>query len=70
MKVPSPTGKAQAILNARQPVAEYLQSIGRLEAFAGFTKDEICGLIRVAQESVEQSLHQQVTSFLNDEIPF
>lgn len=65
---PTPGEKVQAILDARQQVAEYLQSIGKIEVFAGFTKDEICGLIRAAQEGVQASLARQCN--LDDEIPF
>lgn len=74
---PSPEEKVQAILDARQPVAEYLQSIGKIEAFNDFTKDEICGLIRSAQEGVQASLSRQASDgfgaggrALDDEIPF
>lgn len=67
---PSPSEKVQAILDARQQVAEYLQSIGKIEAFEGFTKDEICGLIRAAQEGVQKSLLRQMDTGIDDEIPF
>jgi hypothetical protein len=68
---PSSDEKVQAILDARQNVAEYLQSIGKIEAFNDFTKDEICGLIRVAQDGVQASLRRQAgEGFTDDEIPF
>lgn len=68
---PSSEEKVQAILDARQDVAEYLQSIGKIEAFNEFTKDEICGLIRAAQDGVQKSLHRQAgDGFTDDEIPF
>jgi hypothetical protein len=71
MRLPSPQEKVQAILDARKDVAEYLQSIGRIEAFADFTKDDICGLIRAATDGVQKSLHEQLRSVvLDDEIPF
>lgn len=62
MRLPSPQEKVQAILDARQDVANYLLSIGKIEAFADFTKDDICGLIRAAQEGVQRSLHEQLRS--------
>lgn len=68
IRKPSPHEKVQAILDARQPVAEYLQSIGKIEAFNDFTKDDICGLIRAAQEGVQASLHRQLHDDMNDEI--
>ena len=69
---PSQSEKIQAILDARKQVAEYLQSIGKIEVFSDFTKDEICGLIRAAQEGVQASLRSQCASGmdLEDEIPF
>lgn len=67
---PSPQEKVQAILDARQDVAEYLQSIGKIEVFGDFTKDEICGLIRAAQEGVQKSLTNQIGQGLEDQIPF
>lgn len=74
MRIPSPQEKVQAILDARQQVAEYLQSIGKIDAFANFTKDDICGLIRAAQEGVQASLKKQMRDAFNedfgDEIPF
>jgi BMFP domain-containing protein YqiC len=74
MRIPSQSEKVQAILDARQDVAEYLQRIGKIEAFANFTKDDICGLIRAAQEGVQKSLHRQMDAAFNeeygDEIPF
>src|SRR5690625_6417481 len=54
MRIPSQEEKVQAILDARAPVAEYLASIGKVDAFESFTRDEICGLIRVAQERSEE----------------
>lgn len=67
---PSPSEKVQAILDARKPVAEYLRSIGKLSAFDEFSKDDICGLIRVAQEGVQESLTRQMSNNFDDEIPF
>lgn len=71
---PSCEEKVQAILDARQPVAEYLQSIGKIDAFASFTKDDICGLIRAAHEGVHASLRKQAGqgfgAIPDDEIPF
>jgi len=67
---PSPTEKVQAILDARADVAEYLNSIGKIEAFNEFSKDDICGLIRAAQEGVQKSLSSQMKSSFDDEIPF
>lgn len=65
---PSPEEKVQAILDTVQPVAQYLQSIGKIEAFKDFTKDDICGLIRVAQEGVQESLHRQMGTMFEDQI--
>lgn len=70
MRLPTNQEKVQAILDARTDVAEYLKSIGKMEAFAGFSKDEICGLIRAAAEGVNKSFHRQLKSALEDEIPF
>lgn len=71
MRLPTNQEKVQAILDARKDVAEYLQSIGKIDAFADFTKDDICGLIRAAQEGVQRSLHEQLRNVvLDDEIPF
>lgn len=71
MRLPSNQEKVQAILDARKDVAEYLQSIGKIEAFADFTKDDICGLIRAAQEGVQRSLRAQTRdAFEDSEIPF
>lgn len=70
---PSPTEKVQAITDTVKPVAEYLQSIGKIDAFNDFTKDEICGLIRVAQEGVQESLCRQMGRPVDDDlsqIPF
>ena len=71
MRLPAPAEKVQAILDARKNVAEYLQSIGKIEVFENFTKDDICGLIRAAQAGVQESLHRQLGDALdNSEIPF
>lgn len=70
MKLPSTEEKIQAILDARKNVAEYLQGIGKIEVFNDFTKDEICGLIKAAQAGVQESLHRQLASAFDDEIPF
>ena len=70
MRLPSNQEKIQAILDARKDVAEYLQGIGKIEAFENFTKDEICGLIRAAQDGVQKSLHNQLADSINGEIPF
>lgn len=56
---PTKQEKIQAVLDARQNVAQYLQSIGKIEAFADFTKDEIAGLIYASFEGVQASLHVQ-----------
>jgi len=66
---PSPSEKTQAILDTVKPVAEYLQSIGKIDAFSDFSKDDICGLIRVAQEGVQESLRIQCKQAFDDEIP-
>ena len=76
MRLPNNQEKIQAILDARKDVAEYLQSIGRIEAFADFSKDDICGLIRAAQDGVQKSLKAQLASGFgaggipDEEIPF
>lgn len=77
IRKPTQDEKVQAILDARQKVAEYLRGINRLEAFNDFTKDEIAGLIRVCQEGVQESLKRQAAEgfgaggrALDDEIPF
>lgn len=70
MKLPSAQEKVQAILDARADIAEYLQSIGKISVFDNFTKDEICGLIRAAQEGVQKSLNAQLRSAIDSEIPF
>ena len=67
---PSQSEKIQAILDARKPLAEYLESIGKIEVFEHFTKDEICGLIRVVSEGVQSSLREQCANGFDDEIPF
>lgn len=70
MRLPTNSEKVQAILDARRDVADYLQKIGKIEAFVSFSADDICGLIRAAQEGVQKSLHRQINSSLDDEIPF
>lgn len=70
IRKPSASEKVQAILDARKNVAEYLDSIGKMAAFENFTKDEICGLIRAAQEGVQESLHKQLGDEFGDQIPF
>ncbi|WP_395543251.1 DUF6511 domain-containing protein [Neotabrizicola sp. sgz301269] len=70
MRLPNQQEKITAILDARADVAAYLERIGKMEVFANFTKDEICGLIRAAQEGVQASLHRQMGDALNDEVPF
>lgn len=65
---PTAQEKVQAILDARQPVAEYLQSIGKIEAFDNFSKDDICGLIRAASDGVQDSLKVQCRDAFNGEI--
>lgn len=67
---PSNEEKIQAILDARQPVAEFLQSIGKIEAFNEFSKDDICGLIRAAHDGVQDSLKVQCRDAFDGEIPF
>ena len=67
---PTPGEKVQAILDARKDVFEFLQSIGKTDAFDGFTKDEMCGLIRAAQEGIQRSLKEQCKAAFEDEIPF
>ena len=76
MRLPSNQEKVQAILDARKDVAEYLQSINRMEAFDNFSRDDICGLIRACQDGVQRSLHRQLASGFgaggvpDEEIPF
>lgn len=71
MRIPCPEEKVQAILDARQDLAEYLASINKLHVFDGFTKDEICGLIKASQMGVQKSLRRQVEqAFDYAEIPF
>lgn len=71
MRLPSQEEKIKAILDTVKPVAEYLQSIGKIEAFNDFTKDEICGLVKVCQEGVQASLHSQISDGFEDaQIPF
>ncbi|MDD9727209.1 DUF6511 domain-containing protein [Roseovarius sp. SK2] len=67
---PTTEEKIQAILDARAPVAEYLQSIGKVEAFDTFSKDDICGLIRAAHEGVQKGLRSQMQNSFDDEISF
>ena len=67
---PTKEEKIQAVLDTRQHVAEYLQSIGKIEAFADFTKDEIAGLIYAAHEGVQASLRIQCRDAFDGEIPF
>ncbi|MHA3913867.1 DUF6511 domain-containing protein [Halovulum sp. GXIMD14793] len=69
MRLPTKQEKIQAILDARQPVAEYLSSINKIDAFNEFSKDEICGLIRAAQEGVQSSLRRQTSDAFDQEIP-
>lgn len=70
MRKPTNQEKIEAILSARKDVAEYLASIGKLDVFQHFTKDEICGLIRAAQEGVQEGLRKQCEDAFSDEIPF
>jgi hypothetical protein len=67
---PTQAEKVTSIQDTVRPVAEYLQSIGKIEAFSNFTKDEICGLIRAAHDGVQASLKRQMGVSLDDEIPF
>lgn len=67
---PTTEEKIQAILDARQDVAGYLQSIGKIEAFAEFSKDDICGLIRAAHDAVQASLKVQCREAFDGEILF
>lgn len=67
---PSPQEKVQAILDTRQDVATYLQSIGKIEAFNDFTSDDICGLIRAAIDGSQASLARQMGKDFEDVIPF
>lgn len=67
---PSKDEKIQAILDTVKPVADYLISIQKIEAFNDFSKDEICGLIRVAQDGVQESLKRQCATAFDDEVPF
>lgn len=71
MRLPTKEEKVQAILDTRADVARYLESIGKIDAFSSFTRDEICGLIRAAQEGVQASLRRQAgVEFGAGEIPF
>lgn len=70
VKLPSSEEKIQAILDARADLVQYLQGIGKVDVFNGFTKDEICGLIKAAQMGVQKSLHRQLASAFDEEIPF
>lgn len=67
---PTNEEKIKAILDARQPVAEYLESIGKIDAFADFTKDDIAGLIRAAVDGVQASLRAQCRDAFDGDIPF
>ena len=70
-RLPTSGEKIEAILGARGAVAEYLQGIGKIEAFESFTKDDICGLIRAAHDAVQAGLKTQAANgFGDDEIPF
>lgn len=70
-RLPTNDEKVQAILDARKDLADYLQSIGKIAVFDEFSKDEICGLIRAAQEGVQRSLNAQAgKAFSDGEIPF
>ena len=72
MILPTPQEKITAILAARQDVAEFLQSIDKIEVMSSFSKDEIAGLIRAAMEGVQRSLREQTAAAFGDErqIPF
>lgn len=71
MRLPNRDEKITAILDARTNVAEFLDSIGKMDVMASFTKDEICGLIRAASEGVQESLRRQGGDGFGDgEIPF
>lgn len=74
MRNPTAAEKTQAILGAVPAIADYLDSIGKLEAFNAFTKDDVCGLIRAAQEAVQDGLRAQLHDAMrtgdDDEIPF
>ena len=71
---PTNQEKIQAILDARQPVAEYLQSIDKMDVFAEFSRDDIAGLIRAAHDGVQASLKAQCREAFGGgytgEIPF
>lgn len=70
MRLPSSSEKVTAILDARADVAAYLESIGKLDIMMSFSRDEICGLIRAAQDGVQKSLHRQLGDVMDGEIPF
>ncbi len=73
MRLPTYNEKIKAIQDTVPAVAEFLEQIGKIEAFNDFTKDDICGLIRTCQEGVQRSLHLQIEGGfdnLNQEIPF
>jgi len=75
IRKPTQSEKVQAILDARQDVFSFLQSINKVHAFDDFSKDDMAGLIRAAQEGVQKSLHRQCSEgfsggTLDDEIPF
>lgn len=71
---PTKQEMVQAVLDSRQHVGEYLQSIGKIEAFADFSKDDIAGLIFAAHEAVQASLRVQCRDAFGGsyagEIPF
>lgn len=69
IRIPSNEEKVQAILDAREDVVQYLSDIGKLDAFSEFSRDEICGLIKAASVGVQKSLHRQLDSAMNDELP-
>ena len=67
---PTQQEKVQAILDTVPHVADYLKSIGKIEAFNDFSKDDVCGLIRAASEGVQESLRVQCRDAFDGEIPF
>ena len=72
MRLPTVQEKIKAVMDTRKDVAQYLDSIGKLDAFADFSSDDICGLVRACAEGVQKSLKEQTrTAFEDDsEIPF
>ena len=72
MRLPTVQEKIKAVMDTRKDVAQYLDSIGKLDAFADFSSDDICGLIRCAMEGVQSSLKEQTSAAFEDdsEIPF